>query len=60
MLGSPVWYPTVNHFCRCAAEPCVQVSGLVRPVVCCWIRSSPTAAAAARASWMSLSLNGSR
>lgn len=42
MLGSPVWYPTVNHFCRCAAEPCVQVSGLVRPVVCCWIRSSPT------------------
>ena len=42
--------PRVNHACRCSDEPCVQDSGVTRPVARSWIRSSPTAAAASRAS----------
>jgi len=34
--------PTVNQCRRCADEPCVQWSGLIRPVDF-WIRSSPPA-----------------
>ena len=34
LFGSPVWYPTVNHFCRCSDDPCVHCSGLTRPVAC--------------------------
>lgn len=50
----------VNHFWRCAEDPCVQDSGLTRPFTSAWMRSSPTDAAADNASEMSLSLNGSR
>ena len=38
--------PVVNHCLRCAADPWVQDSVSTRPWVFCWIRSSPTAAAA--------------
>ena len=31
MLGSPVWYPMVNHFCRSADDPCVHDSGSTSP-----------------------------
>src|SRR5436305_108629 len=60
LLGSPVWYPVVNHFCRSADDPCVHVSGLTRPVEAFWMRSSPTEDAADSASAMSLSVNGSK
>ena len=52
----PSSYPIRNQRWRCSADPCVQPSGLTRPVVCCWIRSSPTDLAAATASAMSWSL----
>jgi hypothetical protein len=48
--------PMVNHFWRDADEPWVKVSGETRPLVARWIRSSPTAAAASRASAVSVRL----
>ncbi len=45
MLGSPVWYPTVNHFCRCADRATVRSRRVLLVTVVA------TAAAAARASW---------
>lgn len=50
---SPLRKPVVNHCWRCAAEPCVQDSGVTRPWNLSWIRSSPTAAAASSPSRMS-------
>ncbi len=38
--------PVLNQRVRCSAVPCVNVSGLIRPVVCSWMRSSPTEPAA--------------
>jgi hypothetical protein len=52
----PVW----NHCTRAAAEPWVHCSLLTRPVVYCWMRSSPTALAAAIACWMSVSVRSTR
>jgi hypothetical protein len=49
-LGSPASKPRRNQPRRWAAEPCVQASGMTRPVVRVWMRSSPTAAAARSAS----------
>jgi len=45
---------------RCSDEPWVQLSGVTRPCVSCWIRSSPTAAAASRAAAKSASDGCSR
>ena len=45
-LASPSSKPRLNQFARCSAVPCVNVSGLIRPVVSAWMRSSPTDAAA--------------
>ena len=42
--------PRTNQLCRCSAEPCVHDSGMTRPCVRSWMRSSPTAAAASSAS----------
>ena len=42
--------PTSNQCCRWAEEPCVQVSRSTWPCVSDWMRSSPTAAAAFKAS----------
>ena len=58
LLMSPDRYPVVNQSLRCCAVPWVKLSGLTRPCVSCWIRSSPTAAAAfcasAMLSWLRL------
>src|SRR5690606_25648598 len=51
--GSPESNPRCNHSVRCSAEPWVHVSGFTIPVAWAWIRSSPTAAAASRASAIS-------
>ncbi len=51
--GSPVSYPARNQRWRDSAEPCVQLSGSTRPAERCWMRSSPTAAAASSPSAMS-------
>src|SRR5581483_10518674 len=52
----PVWKPVENQCVRSAEEPCVHVSGLTCPCVACWMRSSPTAAAALSASFTSASV----
>src|SRR5581483_10411025 len=55
-FASPVWKPVENQCVRSAEEPCVHVSGLTCPCVACWMRSSPTAAAALSASFTSASV----
>src|SRR6185312_14179287 len=45
-LGFPFCNPLLNQLTLCADVPCVNVSASTCPVVCCSIRSSPTAAAA--------------
>ena len=45
-VGSPLSKPARNHFTRCSRVPWVNASGLTPWPDCCWIRSSPTAAAA--------------
>src|SRR6478752_4599923 len=47
----------MNQRCRCSAEPWVHDSGLTRPEVFFWIRSSPTDSAASMASRMSSSVS---
>ena len=41
-VASPRSKPVLNQRVRCSAVPCVNVSGLIRPVACSWMRSSPT------------------
>src|SRR5215207_1765988 len=53
VFGSPLRKPWLSHFCRLAAEPCVQLSGETWPCIFSWIRSSPTAAAASTARFKS-------
>ena len=52
---SPELSPVLNHETRCAEVPCVNLSGITRPVACFCSRSSPTAAAALMAEATSLS-----
>ena len=52
--------PWRNQRWRASAEPWVQLSGFTRPWVFSWMRSSPTAEAAERASLMSWSVSGLR
>src|SRR5215211_2369684 len=52
-FGSPESKPVLNQVTRCSDVPCVNDSGSILPCVRSWIRSSPTAAAAVRASSMS-------
>src|SRR5215207_5597877 len=52
-FGSPESKPVRNQVTRCSDVPCVNDSGSILPCVRSWIRSSPTAAAAVRASSMS-------
>ena len=47
--------PCLNHFTRCAEDPCVHDSWFTCPCVASWMRSSPTAAAASSAVAMSAS-----
>src|SRR6201993_2712797 len=53
-LMLPEVRPVLNHCARWAEVPCVNLSGITRPVACFWRRSSPTAAAALIADAMSL------
>ena len=48
----------VNHVIRASAEPWVHDSGVTRPCIFSWIRSSPTADAADSADLMSCSVIG--
>src|SRR6185436_19046191 len=59
-FGSPESKPVRNQVTRCSEVPWVNVSGSILPWVCSWIRSSPTAAAAVRASSMSPGCSTSR
>ena len=46
-FGSPVWYPVMNHFCRCSDEPCVKEFWSTRPLPrFSWMKSSPIRPAA--------------
>jgi len=47
-LASPESKPVRNQRVRCSLEPCVKVSGLIRPCAACWIRSSPRRGGAER------------
>jgi uncharacterized protein len=51
--ASPVEKPRRNHVWRCSLLPWVHDSRSMRPCDCCWMRSSPTAAAALSASSIS-------
>ena len=44
--GSPLSSPRLNQVTRCSDEPCVNFSGITRPVASFCRRSSPIAAAA--------------
>ena len=48
--GLPLLYPVTNQCWRCCEDPCVHVSGVTLPWNSCWMRSSPTAAAASNPS----------